>query len=83
MTTTSALDRNNYRAMKRDSIEYDDNGNFVIDGELEVQWMELHREIQSQYRIERILSYIKGLAGITAAGFAIYLVMTSFYLSIL
>lgn len=69
--------------MSQDSIEYDENGNFVIDGDLEVQWMELHRDIQSQYRTERILAFIKGIAGIGAATTAIYLVMTSFYLSIL
>lgn len=69
--------------MNQDSIEYDENGNFVIEGDLEVQWMELHREIRDQYRTEKILKYIKGIAGIGAAGFAIYLVMTSFWLSIL
>jgi hypothetical protein len=67
--------------MSNDTIEYDEHGNFVIDGELEIQWMELHRDIQTQYRTERLLSFIKGIAGITAAGFAIYLVMASFYLS--
>lgn len=69
--------------MSQDSIEYDEHGNFVIEGDLEAQWMELHRDIQSQYRTEKVFAYIKGLAGIGAAGFAIYLVMTSFYLSII
>ena len=67
--------------MSNDTIEFDERGNFVIDGDLEMQWMELHRDIQSQYRTERLLSFIKGIAGITAAGFAVYLVMASFYLS--
>ncbi|MEM1412600.1 MAG: hypothetical protein AAGH19_09605 [Pseudomonadota bacterium] len=46
--------------MKKKRIKYDDNGNFVFDGDLEVQWMKLHRDIQSEYRHEQLGAFLKG-----------------------
>lgn len=47
---------------KKEKIQYDENGNFVIDGDLEVQWMKLHRDIQSDYRTEQFGTFLKGAA---------------------
>lgn len=44
----------------KDKIKYDENGNFVIDGDLEVQWMKLHRDIQAEYRYEQLGAFLKG-----------------------
>ena len=58
--------------MKKDKIEYDENGNFVIDGDVEVQWMKLHRDIQSEYRLEQLGAFLKGtvcVGGVLTVGY--------------
>ena len=39
--------------MSQETIKFDENGNFIFDAELESQWMELHRDIQNEYRAEK------------------------------
>ncbi len=59
--------------MRNDPIQYDDNGNFVFNGDLEVQWMKLHRDIQAEYRSEQWHSFLRGLlyvGGILGLGYA-------------
>ena len=63
--------------MNNDPIKYDEHGNFLLDGELEVQWMKLHREIQSEYRQEQALSVLKGLVGVTAVLSAVFLLLNT------
>lgn len=46
--------------MNRQTIQYDDNGNFVFNPELEAQWMKLHRDIQAEYRNEQLGAFMKG-----------------------
>ncbi len=60
--------------MKQDTVQFDDNGNFRLDGDIEVQWMKLHRDIQAEYRIEQLQAFLKGTAivgGIVAVGFVL------------
>ena len=61
-------------AMSKEKIKYDDNGNFVIDGDLEVQWMKLHRDIQAEYRVEQFGAFLKGtlcVGGVVTAGYVL------------
>ncbi len=53
--------------MSTDSIQFDDNGNFVFDDELEVQWMKLHREIQAEYRAEQLRAFLHGMGCVATA----------------
>ena len=56
----------------KEKINYDENGNFVIDGDLEVQWMKLHRDIQAEYRNEQLGAFLKGalwVGAIVAVGY--------------
>lgn len=65
--------------MEREAIRYDDNGNFLLDGELEKQWMKLHRDIQAEYRQEQWGAFLKGTAvvGIVlAAGYVLISAVT-------
>lgn len=58
--------------MNRETIQYDENGNFVFNGELEAQWMKLHRDIQAEYRNEQWSTFLKGaswVAGIVLTGY--------------
>jgi hypothetical protein len=58
--------------MKSDTVQYDDNGNFLLQGDVEQQWMKVHRDIQAEYRREQLGAFLKGsaLAGaIIAAGY--------------
>lgn len=60
--------------MKKDTIQFDDNGNFRLDGDIEVQWMKLHRDIQAEYRAEQWQAFIKGAAlvgGLVTAGYVL------------
>ena len=52
--------------MKSDTVQYDDNGNFLLDGDLETQWMKLHRDIQAEYRQEQWGAFLKGSACVVA-----------------
>lgn len=63
--------------MKKDRIEYDDHGNFLLDGELEVQWMKLHRDIQSEYRYEKVLAFMKGLALVSVTASVGYVLLSA------
>ncbi len=64
--------------MPKDRIQYDENGNFVFDAELEVQWMKLHRDIQSEYRVEQFVAFLKGAACAAVVTGSFYLALTSF-----
>lgn len=58
--------------MNRQTIQYDENGNFVFNPELERQWVKLHRDIQAEYRIEQLGAFVKGaswVAGIVLTGY--------------
>jgi hypothetical protein len=60
--------------MKQDNIQFDEYGNFRLDGDIETQWMQLHRDIQAEYRSERWHAFFKA-GGLVAAAIAIgYLV---------
>ena len=66
--------------MKRDTVQYDDHGNFLLEGDVEAQWMKLHRDIQAEYRQEQLATFFKGtawVAGLVAFG---YLAITGFNL---
>lgn len=57
-----------------DEINFDQNGNFVFNGDLEVQWMKLHRDIQSEYRYEQLGAFLKGtlwVGAIVAVGYTL------------
>lgn len=53
--------------MQHDTIEFDENGNFILEGDLEVQWMKLHRDIQTEYRMEQLRSFLRGSACVGVA----------------
>lgn len=46
--------------MKSNTVNYDDHGNFLIQGDVEAQWMKLHRDIQAEYRQEQWQLFLKG-----------------------
>jgi hypothetical protein len=48
--------------MKSDTVQYDDHGNFLIQGDVERQWMKVHRDIQAEYRQEQWSAFFKGAA---------------------
>jgi len=59
------------RATEKEGLRYDDHGNFLLDGDLELQWMKLHRDIQGEYRLEQLQAFLRGLiwvGGIVALG---------------
>lgn len=64
--------------MSKDTIQYDDNGNFLMEGDVEVQWMKLHRDIQAEYRSEQWIAFLKGAACVCAIVVTGYLALTSF-----
>ncbi len=48
--------------MKSTTVQYDDHGNFLIQGDVETQWMKVHRDIQAEYRQEQWSAFLKGFA---------------------
>jgi hypothetical protein len=66
--------------MKSETVQYDDNGNFLIKGDVEQQWMKVHRDIQSEYRQEQLGAFLKGTAAVGAIIAAGYVLIRTFNL---
>lgn len=66
--------------MKSDTVQYDDHGNFLMDGEVEKQWMKLHRDIQAEYRQEQWGAFLKGTACVGVLVAAGYVLINAFNL---
>ncbi|MEE4174006.1 MAG: hypothetical protein V2I57_07120 [Xanthomonadales bacterium] len=66
--------------MKGDTVQYDDHGNFLLDGEVEKQWMKLHRDIQAEYRQEQWGAFVKGTACVAAVVAIGYVLISGFNL---
>ena len=64
--------------MKSQTVTYDDHGNFRIEGDVEEQWMKVHRDIQAEYRQEQLRAFLKGTAGVGAIIAAGYLLINAF-----
>ena len=66
------------QVMNKDKIQFDKHGNFVFDADLEVQWMKLHRDIQSEYRLEQLGAFLKGTLCVSAVVSVGYLLLNGF-----
>jgi phosphoribosylaminoimidazole carboxylase (NCAIR synthetase) len=68
------------KIMKSETVQYDDHGNFLIEGDVEQQWMKVHREIQAEYRMEQFVSFLKGAAWVGVVVAAGYSMISAFNL---
>lgn len=66
------------KLMRSETVQYDDHGNFLIEGEVEQQWMKVHREIQAEYRREQLRAFLKGAACVGVVIAAGYLLISAF-----
>jgi hypothetical protein len=68
------------KGMKSDTVRYDDHGNFLIEGDVEQQWMKVHRDIQAEYRKEQLGAFLKGAAFVGVVIAAGYVLISAFNL---
>ncbi len=66
--------------MKSETVSYDDHGNFLIEGDVEQQWMKVHRDIQAEYRREQLSAFLKGTSLVSAIVAAGYVLISTFNL---
>ena len=64
--------------MKHEPIKFDVNGNFILSGDIERQWMKLHRDIQKEYRAEQWHAFWTAMACVGGALSIAYLGLTTF-----